>query len=611
MSSGRVVARAVVLGVLVVGALLPAVPASAHAVLERTDPPSGLTIPKAPRTVSLVFNEAVNPVAGQIHVVAPDRSQADKEVKPDGVTIGITLRDGLPKGTYLVNYRVISADSHPIAGAFTFSVGAPSEQPPAVAEPRTDPVVAVALPAARYLGFAGLLLVVGPTVFLVSLWPRRLSRQWPGRLVWTGFGLLVAGTLAALYLQAPYTTGSRPWSVSVSDLAAVLGSRYGAAHLTRFGALMAALPLLYLVIRGRTGRADKILLGLLGAVAVLTWPLSGHPSASSVPPLTVLTDASHIGAMAVWLGGLVVLARYLLPSGRVAELGAILPVWSRWAMVAVGVLVVGGTAGALVEVGTPAALFGTTYGWLIVTKVVLLAALVSAASVARGLVNRRAAPAPAEGDGAWNGTTPDDEPPDAVPPEDEAPAAETPEDDAPPDEEAQQEDEEEDEEDGAADPGEGAPIVAAAEPRRLRRVVLVELVLAALVLGVSSVLVQTPPARTVADAPAALPGQFSALVAGKKVQIQIDVTPAEVGENTLHLYAFSQDGKPIVVEEWTGSVSLASAGVENLSIQLLALTDDHATGLVTLPAAGVWEFSITVRTSPIDSETVRQTVPVK
>src|SRR5439155_5729485 len=178
-------------------------------------------------------------------------------------------------------------------------------------------------------------------------------------------------------------------------------------------------------------------------------------------------------------------------------------------------------------------------------------------------------------------------------------------------EEAQQEDEEEDEEDeddGAADPGEGAPIVAAAEPRRLRRVVLVELVLAALVLGVSSVLVQTPPARTVADAPAALPGQFSALVAGKKVQIQIDVTPAEVGENTLHLYAFSQDGKPIVVEEWTGSVSLASAGVENLSIQLLALTDDHATGLVTLPAAGVWEFSITVRTSPIDSETVRQTV---
>ncbi len=35
-----------------------------------------------------------------------------------------------PLGTYLVSYRVISADSHPVGGGFTFSVGAPSATPP-------------------------------------------------------------------------------------------------------------------------------------------------------------------------------------------------------------------------------------------------------------------------------------------------------------------------------------------------------------------------------------------------------------------------------------------------------------------------------------------------
>ena len=73
-----------------------------------------------------------------------------------------------------------------------------------------------------------------------------------------------------------------------------------------------------------------VLLGVLGVAAVATWPLTGHPTASPVAGVSVVVDAIHLAAMAVWLGGLVMLAGFLLRQANERELGAILPIWSRW-----------------------------------------------------------------------------------------------------------------------------------------------------------------------------------------------------------------------------------------------------------------------------------------
>jgi copper transport protein len=95
--------------------------------------------------------------------------------------------------------------------------------------------------------------------------------------------------------------------------------------------------------------------------------------------------------MAVWLGGLMMLAGFLLRQADERELGAILPVWSRWAATAVAALLLAGTTQALIEVGTLDALFSTTYGRLVLTKVGLFAVVLAVAAYSRQLVRRRTA----------------------------------------------------------------------------------------------------------------------------------------------------------------------------------------------------------------------------
>ena len=148
----------------------------------------------------------------------------------------------------------------------------------------------------------------------------------------------------AVWLQAPYSVGTSLFDVRVGDLRDVLGSTFGAVMLVRLGVLCAAALLLRPLLRGQGGesKADLALLGVLGVAALATWPLTGHPTASPVAGVSVVIDAIHLAAMSVWLGGLVMLVGFLLPRANERELGAILPIWSRWAATAVSALILAG-----------------------------------------------------------------------------------------------------------------------------------------------------------------------------------------------------------------------------------------------------------------------------
>ncbi|MGW9193206.1 copper resistance CopC/CopD family protein [Micromonospora chersina] len=541
----RLGAAAGLLVTLVALLLAPATPASAHAVLVSSSPAASAVVPSAPAEVVITFSEGVRKVPDKVRVIAPDGSRADRgEPTFKGAVVTIPVDPSGARGTYLVSYRVISADSHPVSGAFTYSVGAPSTPPTDTGtDTRANPVVGNAVKVAKYLGYAGLLLLVGPALVLAALWPRRLSRRGPARLAWSGLGLLAVATLAELWLQVPYTNGGGLFDVSGSGFGDVLGSTYGTAHLVRLGLLAAAAFLLRPLFAGPVGRTDGLILAILGGAALFTWPLAGHPAASPAPAVSVVVDAVHLGSMAVWLGGLVMLAVFLLRRADERELDAILPIWSRWAALAVAALLLAGTVQGLIEVATPKALVDTTYGRLLLAKIVLFALVVGVAAYSRSLVRRR---------------------------------------------------------------------TAAGRPGSMRRAVLAELAITAVVLGLSATLVQTTPARTAtADVAGAPAGYFSTTLSSPIYSLQVELDPAETGSNSLHLYAYTKDNRPQPVQEWKATAALPSAGIEPITVPLLPLTDNHATGEISLPAAGQWQLRFTVRTSDIDQATVTATVPVK
>ena len=524
----------------------PAAPASAHAALAASDPQNGSVVPDAPNKITLTFTESVQLISGKIQVLGPDNKRADQgEPQAAGDTITIPLRSGGGRGTYLVSFRVVSADSHPVGGTITYSVGAASTTPTGGATSESvDPVVRALIPVGKYLGYAGLVLLVGPVLVLALLWPHRLSRRGPARLVYTGVGLILGSTVLGLWLQGPYAEGTGLFGASLGDFRDVLGSTYGAVMLVRLGVICAAAVLLRPLLKGSGGesKADLALLGVLGVAALATWPLTGHPTASPVAGVSVVVDAIHLASMSVWLGGLVMLVAFLLPKANDRELSAILPIWSRWAATAVASLLLAGTVQALIEVATFNGLVHSAYGQLILVKIALALCVIGVAAVSRRLVRKR---------------------------------------------------------------------TAGASPKPLRRMVFAELGVTAVILGVTAALVQIPPPRTAQAAETSTNDTtITKTITNESMALQVDIFPATVGNNSIHLYAYTPENKPLPVVEWTATAALPAKGIEPIEVPLLRITDFHAIGDIALPQAGEWTFKFTVRTSDIDQSTLSMTAKI-
>jgi copper transport protein len=377
------------------GALLaPAGPASAHAALIGSNPAPGSVIGDSPAEITITFSEHVSVVEGKVVVLAPDGKKISGPPSVTGDVLHIPVRKAAkPLGTYLVSYRVISADTHPVGGAVTFSVGGPSASPPSATDARTHRSVALATPVWHFLGYAGLVLSVGPALFLALLWPRSRSRRGAVRLARGGLGLIAVSTLGAFWTQAPASSGAALWDVSPVELGQVAASSFGTTLLARLAVLLLIAGLITPVLRGTASRSRKVTVLVLGAGGLVTWPLTGHPSVAPLAPAIVASDVVHIAAMSVWLGGLATLTIFLLRGTHPRVLGAVLPVWSRWAALSVVWLVAGGTVQAVVQIGRLNLLWTTTYGKLLIAKIVILGGTLLVASYARRLVRRAQVPA--------------------------------------------------------------------------------------------------------------------------------------------------------------------------------------------------------------------------
>ncbi|MEE1939633.1 copper resistance protein CopC [Streptomyces sp. TRM 70361] len=414
-----------------------AAPAGAHALLTDSDPAEGEVVTHAPEEVTLTFTENVALSGDSIRVLAPDgkrvddgepgeRSGSDGAGAGEGFHYAVGLRDGLADGTYTVAWRVVSADSHPIAGGFTFSVGAPSETSVSLsAEQPGGGLVGALYDIARYAAYTGYVLLVGGAVFVLACWPGAARLRAVQRLVVGGWLALTAATIAALLLRGPYTGSGRLGDALDADgLRAVLETRPGTALVSRL--LLLAVAALFVSVlfgmyarlvadgAGDTGEAPgeedtgegrgprdrrELLLGLavggaVGAVGLAaTWALAEHASTGIQTGVAIPADILHLLAVAVWLGGLAALLTALwrgpaVPAGAVRR-------FSGLALGSVAVLAATGLYQSWRQVGSWSALTSTDYGRLLLVKVGLVALLVALARYSRRWTARLADTAPA------------------------------------------------------------------------------------------------------------------------------------------------------------------------------------------------------------------------
>ncbi|NUS55063.1 MAG: copper resistance protein CopC, partial [Streptomycetaceae bacterium] len=260
--------------------------ASAHASLDSTDPVSGSTLPSGPPTVTLRFSESVSTELGGVKVLDPAGKRVDTGNPEHGIgggsTVRVKLLSGLGPGTYTVAWRVVSDDSHPVSGAFTFNViRASAGANVSGLGQGTDSAVDFADGLARWAAFLSFALLSGSVLFLVALRPAAVGRFRVWMLLFASWAGLLVSTVAALMFYGPKASGlSFSSAFDLDVLRVTLDSKLGRALSVRILVLGAAGALLgYLVaVLGEAERRARIVLGsawvLLSTGLAATWSMA-------------------------------------------------------------------------------------------------------------------------------------------------------------------------------------------------------------------------------------------------------------------------------------------------------------------------------------------------
>lgn len=538
----------------------------AHAEVVEITPANNAVVPDAPAAVTVRFTEPVSLSGGSTQVfddtgevIATDGSVSDS-------TVTIPLPSELADGTYVVAWRVISADSHPISGSSVFSVGAPSTTSPIDidAGPEIPAVASGWRVAAMAASYAGVLAALGGWWFARRWYAMAHRRgvadpdaETDGDVIDALAGLdrwrVIAGVtgIVALLLALPVrlvTVGGGWDALSDGDFVSdTLTGPIGAATLVT---ILGVLGLL--LVRPSHVNKETIALGLLASLAALGgFAIEGHTRTKDPTWLMIVSDIVHTGAGAVWFGGVVVLAVMLRRATGAWRARAVLDV-STSALAAVVVVSVAGVVMSVIVLPTFNALADTGYGLALMVKVALVIVL-----VAMGAKNRLVlVPAIEESEESGDST--------------------------------------------AAD----------LAVRRLRRMVTGELVVfAALLVATATLVGRSPVVAGDATGTTSEEHENTGILQPVTVplstgvgSVTITLDPGQVGSNMLMLTLVDNDGAPLtLVEPPTVELREEVRGIGPLALSPDDIGNSTYHALTDIPFEGTWQVSVRARTSTFDS----------
>ena len=545
-----------VLGVLAFAllvALIPARAASAHAELVATDPADGAVVDEAPEALTMQFTEDVSVRPDGVRVLdATGERVDDGSAAAEGSDVTVPLDGTIADGTYVVAWRAVSADGHPIRGSYTFSVGEETAIGKGVANGAfgggSDRAYEIVDAIARAIAYLGVLGAAG-YILIASVLRRDDDPSPVGRPTTIAACVALVAILLQVPLQGALATGRGLTSITdASVLSPAIADGMG------WAALVTALGLLAVIITSGLpweGAARRV--GLAGAaVAPLGFVLTGHTRTMSPAVVGYLADLAHVAAAAVWFGGLiavVVAVRRRRRDDAPLEAAEAIARFSGWAAITAAVLIVAGVVLSWIQVGSIDALTTTLYGRLLLAKTALVVVVLAAA--------------------AWNRFR--------LVPRVAAAAIEEP------------------------------PVDDGASWRVLLRLVKLEVLLLVLVLVVTAVLSNVTPAKESVDK-----GPITVTAPFGEGSVDVTIDPAKAGRNDIHIYLFDADDRPD--DDFEGadvSLELPSQGLGPFDRKAVDAGNGHYQLVATdLPLAGTWTMTVKVRVDRFTEQKATVSFPI-
>jgi copper transport protein len=342
--------------------LTPSV-AWAHAGFVSSSPEPGSQLSSAPGVVTLRFSEPLNTKLSRAAVTTPDgRSVEGTVTSSEQIAIPLSTN---AQGVYTVDWTTVSlVDGHTLTGSFRFGVGV---SPGAGAEGGTNDEPSRSgylIAIGRLVEDTSLLLLLG--LLLLG----RLARREP-RLGWVrtpielAFVAAFAGGLAVVLGEALVAAPSPSGSAILTYLTSGLPgwSRLGRVVLEGLGVLAA-----WRWPRARTP---------LAVAAVVSLAAAGHAAAIQPRAWGVTVEAVHLLSAGVWAGGILALTLQRPPGGLLGTHGRVLlDRFTPPALTAFAVTVATGLIRGVQEVGSWGDLFDSSYGLVLLLKVLLVVLMV-------------------------------------------------------------------------------------------------------------------------------------------------------------------------------------------------------------------------------------------
>ena len=552
------------LGLMVLVTVGPGRIASAHAELETTSPANQAILSTSPSAVVITFSEAVDPIDPSIRIVDVDGDEvaAGGTNGDDSSTLRLGLDGTLADGSYVVAWQAVSADSHKVRGAFTFSVGEQTSTSIGSLDDlfttgSSQTAVDGLLGVARVASYLGVAVLLGGLFVALCLAPTTSGSRRLALLLWGAAVTALVGTAVMIAAQ------SRLVGSSLLDWRSVTDTRSGRWWVVR----LVVIALFCGLVRARThltGRVGRGVVASAGLGVLCVVAAGGHGISGRIIPLGYAMTVVHLVAMAVWVGGVAVLAA---ATAR-RDVWTLAGRFSPWAFVSVVVLSVSGLVNGWRQLGGIGDIVGSTYGRWLLIKVVLVAAVVVAAAFGRRAVRGHVLRRP---------STPDAPVPLAL----SAAALDT---DARPDRAC------------GVDP---------VRHRRLRTAVVVELVGMGLVLAATSGLVSAapPPLDGAGDVTAST-------IVGDRIAM-VELEPATTGGTTMHVTISSPRGGFDRADEITVDAELESDGIGPIEFETFPASPNHVIAEdADFPVAGLWTVSVTARYGEFDQVVFDIDVPV-
>jgi copper transport protein len=635
----RLISKLLLLTVCVLfGGTIWASVALAHASVVSTSPEAGATVAQAPKQVTITFDQGVSVPTGGVRIlneraerirvqkprVTSETSQSSR-AKPANQadqpnTVALTVPT-LPRGAYVVSWRALSDDGHPIRGAFTFRVGSNGDQA-AVAKlaqelltnGKTDPTLSITVAVARALSFGSMLLLLGGVAFLLLVRSKAdrndarvtklltLSTVTAGvtglfsvatfgpYVAGEGFGGLADGTLLDDTLQSAigrsmlFRTVALV-TVGVLTIRAIAKPSPNTSHTLQDGSTSAShspqRPVSLLdrlpVMPKRSETAT--LVGLSTGVLWLSTRI-GHGTTGRWSTLGAIATGLHLAAASTWIGLLVVVLvatssrkpnsiaegsnHSAATSPRAEAIRHSIERFSSVAFWSVAVLVATGALNAARQSGSIQGLTSTNYGRLLLVKLGIVSVLVGLGWLSRrSLAQRRAAIAQR----VESTQLPSSEPVSTDP----------------------------------ALPKRLPPALVA-----IRRRMLIESILASAVVGITALLVNAPPPIEVLGKP------VSVTMRGSSLLLDTTISPAHSGENRIHFYALTPEGQTQAVEAMTVTASLPASDIAPIDLKVVRAGPNHFQALrADLPVKGSWRIVAEVQLDTFTAESVATTVTIR